>query len=422
MPHRVVIIGGGFAGLNTARRLARSPVDVTLVDRRNFHLFQPLLYQVATGGLSPANISAPLRAVLKRQANTRVVMAEVTGFDTAGRRVRLADGDLPYDTLVVASGSQHHYFGHDEWEELAPGLKTVEDATRIRARVLGAFEAAERETDPEQRRTLLAFVIIGGGPTGVELAGAVAELARHTLPGDFRNFDPAAATVLLLEGGDRILPAYPPDLSAHAVTSLRGLGVAVRTGAKVTGLEPGAVTVAGPDGGERIRAGTILWAAGVGPSPLGRMLGKATGAPLDRSGRPIVQPDLSLPGHPEIFLVGDLAHCVHRGGNPLPGVAQVAIQQGRYAGAAIDRRLRGRPSPPFRYHDPGSLATIGRAAAVADFGRLRLHGYPAWVVWLFVHLMSLVQFENRLLVFVQWCWNYITRNRAARLITRPPAA
>jgi NADH:ubiquinone reductase (H+-translocating) len=416
-PHQVVIIGGGFGGLYTARNLARAPVQVTLIDRRNFHLFQPLLYQVATGALSPANIASPLRAVLSRQRNTRVLLAEVTDFDVAGRRVKLSDGAVGYDTLVVAAGSRHHYFGHDEWEHLAPGLKTVEDATEIRRRLLLAFEAAEREPDPQRRQALLTFVIVGGGPTGLELAGAVAELAQHTLRRDFRSINPASARIILVEGTDRVLPPYPPDLSAKAARSLARLKVTVRTNTVVTDVRPGAVMLRSGDHIEPLAAHTVLWAAGVQASPLGRALAAATGCPLDRAGRVVVGPDLTVPGHPDIFVIGDLASFTHQNGKPLPGVAPVAMQQGKYVAELIQRRLRGATLPPFRYRNHGNMATIGRAAAVADLGWLHFSGLLAWLAWLFIHLINLVQYESRLLVFFQWAWNYFTRNRSARLIT-----
>lgn len=412
-----MIVGGGFGGLYAAQHLRRAALDVTLVDRRNFHLFQPLLYQVATGGLSPADISAPLRAVLKRQRNARVLLAEAVGFDLGARRLRLAQGALDYDTLVVAGGARHHYFGNPGWEALAPGLKTIEDATEIRRRVLGAFEAAEHEGDAERRRAWLTFVVVGAGPTGVELAGALAEIARETLRGNFRGFDPATARILLVEGTERVLPGYPADLSARALRSLLRLGVGVRTGTLVTQLTPDSVTLKRGDASETLPARVVLWAAGVQASPLGRALAEAAGCELDGAGRVRVEPDLSLPGHPEVFVIGDLATVRGRDGAPLPGVAPVAMQQGRYVARLIHARLRGRSLPPFRYFHKGSLATIGRAAAVADFGRLRFGGYPAWLAWLFVHLMYVVEFENRLLVFVQWAWNYVTRNRSARLIT-----
>jgi NADH dehydrogenase len=418
-PPQVVIIGGGFGGLYAARALRKTPVQVTVLDRRNFHLFQPLLYQVATGGLSPANIAAPLRAVLKHQANARVLLAEVRDIDVAQRRVKLADGpEVPYDTLIVAAGARHHYFGHPEWEELAPGLKTIEDATEMRRRVLLAFEMAERESDPEQRRAWLTFVVVGAGPTGVELAGAIGELAHHTLRGNFRTINPADARILLLEGMDRVLPPYPPKLSAKAAASLARLGVTVWTSAIVTNLEPDAVTIRRGDHSERLAARTVLWAAGVQASPLGTALVRQTGASTDRAGRILVNPDLTVPGHPEIFVIGDMALLQDpRTGKPLPGVAPVAIQQGRYVADLIRLRLQGQSLPPFRYKDRGSMATIGRAAAVADLGWVRFSGLLAWLAWLFIHILYLIEFENRLLVLMQWAWNYFTRNRSARLVT-----
>jgi len=415
--HHVVIVGGGFGGLYAAQSLKRAPVRVTLIDRRNFHLFQPLLYQVATGGLSPANIASPLRGILKRQKNVRVLLEEVTGVDAAGRRALTRGGPLAYDTLIVATGVRHNYFGHADWERLAPGLKTVEDATEIRRRILLAFEAAERETDPHQLRAHLTFVIVGAGPTGVELAGALAEIARDTLRHDFRKIDPADARIILLDAADRVLPSYPADLSAKAAASLAGLGVTVRSKALVADITEQEVILRGDGRGERIPARTVLWAAGVQANALGRALADATGATLDRLGRVVVEPDLTIGGHPEIFVLGDLAHFAHQTGQPLPGVAPVAMQQGRYVARQIEARLRGRCLPPFCYRDRGSMATIGRAAAVADLGFLRFSGYPAWLIWLFVHLIHLIEFENQVLVLTQWAWNYFTRNRAARLIT-----
>jgi NADH dehydrogenase len=392
-------------------------VAVTLIDRRNFHLFQPLLYQVATGGLSPANIAAPLRAVLQRHANVEVLLAEVVDLDVAGRRVVLRDGALNYDTLIVAAGVRHHYFGHPEWEQLAPGLKTIEDATEIRRRLFSAFEFAEREPDRERMHALLTFVIVGGGPTGVELAGALAEIARDTLRHDFRRINPREARIVLLEATDRILPPYPPQLSAKAAAALARLGVTVWTGALVTDIQPEVVTIRRGEQTERIPAHTILWAAGVEASPLGRVLAQKTGAEVDRAGRVVVEPDLSVRNHPEVFVIGDLATCRGRDGKPLPGVAPVAMQQGHYVARLIESRLRGRTLPPFRYHDRGNMATIGRGAAVADLHWMWLSGSLAWWAWLLIHLMNIVQFHNRLLVLVQWAWSYITRNRAARLIT-----
>jgi len=414
-PPRIVVVGGGFAGLTLVRALGGAPVDVTLVDRRNFHLFQPLLYQVATGGLSPANIAAPLRALVKRQRNVRVLLAEATGVDVAGRRLLLADGEVPYDTLVLATGARHSYFGRPEWEALAPGLKTLEDATGIRARVLSAFEAAEREEDEAQRREALTFVVVGAGPTGAELAGALAEIARHTLRNEFRRIDPSAARIFLVEGADRVLGAYAPSLSARAASDLARLGVEVRTGTLVTDLGEEGVTLRRGGEQEVVRARTVLWAAGVEGSPLGRLLAAAAGAETDRAGRVVVEPDLTLPGHPELFVVGDLALFAHQTGRPLPGVAPVAMQQGRHVARAIRSRLEGRPARPFHYVDKGSMATIGRASAV------RFGGYLAWLAWLFVHLLYIVQLGNRVLVLVQWAWSYLTWARSARLITAPAA-
>ena len=415
--HRVVIVGGGFGGLYAAKALRHAPVEVTLLDRRNFHLFQPLLYQVATGGLSPGEIASPLRFVLRRSKNTQVLLAEVTDLDTAKRRVILRDGEAGYDTLIVAAGASHSYFGHDEWEPLAPGLKTVEDATDIRRRILLAFEKAEREPDEDLRRAWLSFVVVGAGPTGVELAGALGEIANDTLRHDFRHINTAEARILLVEGSDRVLPPYPPDLSAKAEKALLGLGVRSLTGAMVTGIDETGVTVRRGAQTEHIPARTVLWAAGVQASPLGRVLFERAGAKLDRLGRVVVEPDLTVAGHSEILVIGDLANFSHQTGKPLPGVAPVAMQQGRYAADSVKRRLRGQAVEPFHYWDKGSLATIGRAAAVADFGRIHIAGYLAWLTWLFVHLMYLVEFDNRLLVFIQWAYNYFTRNRGARLIT-----
>ncbi len=413
----VVIVGGGFGGLNAAKGLSDEAVEVTLIDRRNFHLFQPLLYQVATGGLSPGDITAPLRRVLRRQKNTRVLLAEVVGIDVDGRRLILSDGVLPYGILVVAAGVRHHYFGNDQWEPFAPGLKTVEDATEMRSRILSAFEAAEREQDPGRRRAWLTFLIIGAGPTGVELAGALGEISSDTLRGDFRAIRPEEARIFLVEGMDRVLPTFPPELSAKAEAALLGHRVRSLTSTRVTAVDEEGVTVVRGGKPERIAARTVLWAAGVRASVLGGLLAERAGAPLDAVGRVIVEPDLTVPAHPEIFVIGDLAHYVHQTGKPLPGLAPVAMQQGRYAARAIAGRLRGEKPPPFHYFDKGTLATIGRHHAVADFGFLRASGFLAWILWLFVHLMYLVGFQNRILVFVQWAFLYFTRNRGARLIT-----
>ena len=415
--HRVVIVGGGFAGLYAAQALKRAPVEVVLIDKRNFHLFQPLLYQVAAGGLSPGDIASPLRAVLKRQKNARVLLGEVTGLDLRQKQVILRDDVIPYDTLVLATGVRHSYFGHDQWEAIAPGLKTVEDATEMRRKILLAFEAAEREPDPSKRLAWMTFVIVGGGPTGVELAGALGELARSTLARDFRCIDPASARILLIEGGERVLPPYPPALSAKADAGLRRLGVTVRVRTLVTAIAEDHVVVTHAGAQEIIPTRTVLWAAGVQASPLGKMLAGQTGVPLDRLGRVIVEPDLSVPGFPDILVLGDLAHFAHQHGAPLPGVAPVAMQQGRYAARRIVARLQDRPVKPFHYFDKGSMAVIGRAAAVADFKKFHFSGYPAWLIWLFVHLLYLVEYENRVLVLIQWAWSYFTRNRGARLIT-----
>lgn len=393
---------------------------MTIIDRRNFHLFQPLLYQVATGALSPGEIASPLRYILRKQQNTEVLLAEVTDIDVDNRQVALNNGPVAhafYDTLIVATGARHHYFGNDQWAPLAPGLKTIEDATDMRSRILLAFEKAEREPDAEMRRAWLTFVVVGAGPTGVELAGALGEIANDTLRHDFRRINPRDAHIFLLEGADRVLPLYPPELSAEAEKSLIRLGVRPRTQTIVTGIDAEAVTTRRGDRVDRIPTRTVLWAAGVQASPLGRVLAERSAAPLDRAGRVVVESDLTIPGHPEILVAGDLAHFSHQTGPALPGVAPVAMQQGRYAAQLISQRLKGETPPPFRYRDKGSLATIGRAAAVADFGRIRFGGFLAWLAWLFIHLLYLVEFENRLLVLIEWTYNYVTRNRGARLIT-----
>jgi NADH dehydrogenase len=410
-------VGGGFAGLAAAQKLRHAPVHVTLIDRCNYHLFQPLLYQVATGSLSPANIAAPLRNILKRQKNTEVLLAEVIGVDTQNHRVVLSDGSVDYDTLIVATGARHQYFGRDDWEKFAPGLKNVDDATHMRRQILLAFEAAEREPDPQKLRAWMTFVIVGGGPTGVELAGALGEIANDTLRNDFRNITPSEAQIILVEGTDRVLPTYPPNLSQSAKKMVEHLGVTVRTGALVTDVAEGSVTIREGDKSEQIPTRTILWAAGVLGSPLGRIVAEATGAQLDKAGRVVVQPDLTVSGHPEIFVLGDLANFSHQTGKPLPGVAQPAIQQGRYVADLITRRLRGAAIQPFHYKDRGNLATIGRGAAVADLNWLHLTGVPAWLIWIFIHLANIVQFQNRLLVLLQWAVLYITYDRSARLIT-----
>lgn len=421
-PHRIVILGGGFGGLSAAQQLKNLPVEVALIDRRNFHLFQPLLYQVATGWLSPANIASTLRAILRRQKNASVLLGEAVGIDTVRRRVLLADGEVEYDTLIVATGSRPFYFGNPRWETLAPGLKTVEDATEIRSRIFHAFEAAERERNPAKVASLLTFAIVGGGPTGVELAGALGEIAHDTLQHDFRHIDPASTRILLLEGGERILPTYPPELSAKAVASLARLGVSVRVKALVSDIQPDLLIIKKDDGSEEVPCRTVIWAAGVEASPLGRAIANATGASIDRGGRIAVEPDLTVPGYPDIFVIGDLANYTHQGGKSLPGIAPVAIQEGEYVARAIKARISGKPSPRFYYRDRGNMAIVGHASAVAEMGRLRFSGYLAWLAWLFVHLMKLVEFENRVLVLIQWGWYYFSRNRAARLITGESAS
>ena len=405
----VVIVGGGFGGLSAARALRNVPVQVTLLDRRNHHVFQPLLYQVAGAALSPGEIASPIRWILRRQTNVEVLLANVVRVDAARRTLILTDGEVSYDFLILAAGATHAYFGHDEWQVAAPGLKTLEDALEIRRRVLLAYERAERETDPAAREALLTFVVIGGGPTGVELAGALAEISRHSLARDFRHFDPSLARVILIEAGPSILSTFPEMLRESARKDLSRIGVDVRVGKPVTQVAGGQVVM----DGQTIRAETIVWAAGVAASPLGATLA----VPMDRAGRVIVQPDLTVPGHPEIFVVGDLLSLKGPDGKPLPGVAQVAIQSGRHAARNIARALDRKPYEPFVYRDLGNLATIGRASAIADFGWLRLKGYIAWLVWLFVHIVNLIGFRNRFVVLVQWAWSYFTYQRAIRLIT-----
>jgi NADH:ubiquinone reductase (H+-translocating) len=418
MAHHIVILGGGFGGLNAAQKLGRAPAEVTLIDRRNFHLFQPLLYQVATGALSPGEIASPLRYVLNGRKNTRVVLGEVTDLDAQNRAVILKDGSrVSYDSLIVATGSTHSYFGHPEWAQLAPGLKSVEDATEIRTRVLLAFERAEKETDPAERRANLTFVVVGGGPTGVELAGALGEISRDTLRKDFRSINPADANIFLIEGEDRVLPPYSRKLSHAAERSLIQLGVQTRTGTRVTGIDEQGVTMQAASGETRIESRTVLWAAGVQASPLGHLLAERTGVALDRAGRIRVANDLTIPGHPEIFIAGDLVHLIQEDGKPVPGVAPAAIQMGRYAARSIENRLKGVKVEPFHYWDKGSVATIGRNHAVAQIGSLQFSGYFAWLAWLFIHLLYIVEFENRVLIVVQWAYDYFTHNRGARLIT-----
>jgi NADH dehydrogenase len=430
-PPRVVVVGAGFGGLNAAKALARAPARITVIDRKNYHTFQPLLYQVATAGLSPGEIAAPIRSILSSHKNVEVLMGEVTGFDLDRRMVETPDGEIYYDYLVVAAGARHAYFGHEDWEPLAPGLKTIEDALEIRRRVLLAFELAERQVSAGAASTPLNFVVVGAGPTGVELAGTLAEISRHALAHEYRAIDPKMAHILLLEGGPRVLPAYAEDLSRSAQEQLEHLGVEVRTSTVVTHVEPGSIHV----GETRLAATVILWAAGVAASPLGKQLT----ASVDRAGRVLVQPDLSLPGHPEVFVIGDLAALKDENGKMLPGVAPVAMQQGDFVAKLIRREIEssrdesapGAPSfsrssreggafelrPTFHYWDKGSLATIGRAAAVAQFGKIHISGFIAWLAWLFVHILFLIGFRNRLLVFIQWAWSYVTYERGARLIT-----
>jgi NADH dehydrogenase len=412
----VIIIGGGFGGLYAAFRFRREPVDVTIVDRRNHHLFQPLLYQVAMAALSPGDIASPIRWILRKQRNVEVLLGEVERIDPLRRVIHLSDGaELSYDYLIVAAGATHAYFGHDDWRPDAPGLKTLEDALEIRKRVLLAFERAERESDPGRRAALLTFVIVGGGPTGVEMAGALAEIARQSLAKDFRHFDPGSAKIVLIEGGPAVLANFPEKLREAARRDLQRLGVDVRTGETVTRIARGGVETSR----ERIAAETILWAAGVAASPLGASLG----APLDRAGRVLVQPDLTIPGHPNVFVIGDLASLAGPSGKPLPGVAQVAMQMGAHAAANILRAIEGQPMRAFQYHNYGDMATIGRAAAVADLPWIQLKGLLGWLAWLFVHLIKLIGFRNRIVVMVQWMWAYFSYQRAIRLITgdRPRA-
>jgi NADH:ubiquinone reductase (H+-translocating) len=407
---RVVIVGGGFGGLYAARALSRAAeIQVTVLDRRNHHLFQPLLYQVAMAALSPGDIASPIRWILRRQRNAEVLLAEARHVDVRAQRLVLDDGVLPYDYLIVATGATHAYFGRDEWRSVAPGLKTLEDALDIRRRVLLAFERAEREMEPARRQPLLTFVVIGGGPTGVEMAGALAEISRQSLARDFRHFNPGSARIVLLEGGHSVLPAFPERLRRAAHRDLEALGVEVRVGSVVTDLAPGVVSI----GPESLRAETVIWAAGVAASALGRTIG----APLDRAGRVRITPELTVPGVPNVFVIGDLASLDGPDGRPLPGVAQVAIQMGRHAARNVLRALGQQPLRPFVYRDLGTMATIGRASAVADFGRIRLTGWLAWQAWLFVHIMNLIGFRNRLVVLVQWAWAYFSYQRAIRLIT-----
>ncbi|QDV85865.1 NAD(P)/FAD-dependent oxidoreductase [Planctomycetes bacterium TBK1r] len=432
-PH-VVIIGGGFGGLETAQRLRKANVRVTIVDRHNYHLFQPLLYQVATGGLSPANIATPLRAIVRKQANCEVLMAEVEDIDVTNQKLVLADGELEFDILVVASGATHSYFGRDDWEPVAPGLKTLADATRIRKRIYLAFEAAERETDEELRKALLTFVVVGGGPTGVELAGALSEIAAHTLKHDFRHINPEDSRILVIEAAPHILAHYPEELCKRAAEKVRSLGIEVHTHTKVTEITPDQVRLATADEETVVLTKTVLWGAGVQASPLGKKLAAACGLETDRAGHLPVTDRLNIAGHENIFAIGDIATCLGQDGKPLPGLAAVAVQQGAYVakriaayGAAVGKNSdggKGLPAmassatgKPFIYNDKGTMATIGRAAAVAEIGKHQFCGFFAWILWLFVHLMLIVKFQNRVLILLQWAWSYATFNRSNRIIS-----
>ena len=416
--HHVVIIGGGFGGLYTAKALGRAKnVKVTLIDKRNFHLFQPLLYQVATGSLSPGDIASPLRGILGSHKNTKVMMAEVIDIDPEQQKVILKNDELTYDTLIMATGVSHHYFGKDEWQELAPGLKTVEDALEMRRRILSAFEAAQDEPDPEKRLALQRFVIVGGGSTGVELAGAVAQIAHKTLRDEFQEIDTTQSEIYLLQANERLLPNYSPNLSAAAESELKRLGVIVKTNTRMTGIDNNVVSLKSGDITEQIHAKTILWAAGVKASRMGQVIKDRTGVELDRAGRVVVEPDLSVANYPNIFVIGDLANFSHQNGEPLPGVAPVAMRQGEYMANLIKNRLAGRTMPDFHYTDRGSLAVIGRNAAVVDVGFFQFTGFPAWLIWTFLHIYFLIEFDNKVVVFVQWAWSYLTHNNGVRLIT-----
>ena len=416
---KVVIIGGGFGGLSAAQHLNSSLVDVTLIDRRNYHLFQPLLYQVATGSLSPGEIASPLRSVLSRQKNTRVWLGTVVDVDPDSKRVILADGAMvPYDSLIIAAGSETSHFGHNDWQQWAPGLKSLEEATTIRHKILYAFEVAERLSDPRERRAWLTFVIVGAGPTGVELSGAIAEIARQTLKNDFRSINPGEAQIILMDGGPRILTSFSEDLSVKAARSLANLGVQVRCGAMVKHINEEGLTIESEKGADSIAAKTVVWAGGITGSPLGRILASRTNAETDKGGRVKVRPDLTIPNYPDIYVIGDLASAMDEKGKPLPGLAQVAMQGGAYVAKAILRKVKGQQElPPFQYFDKGALAVIGRAAAVADVFGAHLSGLIAWLVWVFIHLMYLVNFQSRLLVFIQWAIQDLTFSRGARLIT-----
>lgn len=417
--HHVVIIGGGFGGLYAARALKQAAVQITLLDRQNYHLFQPLLYQVATGFLSPADVASPLRTELKKQKNVQVIMAEVTDFNVKSHKVNLKGEKIAYDTLILAAGASHSYFGHPEWGDFAPGLKSIDDALEAQRRIFLAFENAERTADEDQRQMWQTFVIVGGGPTGVEVAGALGETVQHTIRSDYRSIDPTQIRILLLEAGDRLLPAYSPELSNKAARSLEKLGVTVRTGNLVTQVEKEMVEVHIGERLENIATGTILWAAGVQASPLGRRLIEQTHTELDKAGRLVVEPDLTIPGHPEIFVIGDLANFSHQTGKPLPGLVQPAMQEGAYAARLIRKRLKGGTLPAFHYRDKGMLATIGRTSAIADLGTIKFTGFFAKLIWIFIHLWYITIFENKILVFMQWAWNFLTMSQRARIITGP---
>ncbi|MBE9044431.1 NAD(P)/FAD-dependent oxidoreductase [Pleurocapsales cyanobacterium LEGE 10410] len=421
LPH-VVIVGGGFGGLYAAKSLKNAPVKVTLIDKRNFHLFQPLLYQVATGTLSPADIASPLRVVLSKHKNTQVLLDKVVDIDPEAKKVYLEDREaLDYDALVVATGVSHHYFGNDQWQDDAPGLKTVEDALEMRRRIFMAFEAAEKESDPQKRQALLTFVVVGGGPTGVELAGAIAEIAHQSVKDDFRDIDTTQAKILLFEGMERILPPYPEECSTKAQKSLEKLGVNVQTKTLVTNIADNCVTFRQNDETQTINAHTILWAAGVRASFMGKVLADRAEAELDRAGRVIVEPDLSLKNHSDIFVIGDLAHFAHQGDRPLPGVAPVAMKQGEYVAKLLAKKAIGMTVEPFSYQDFGSMAVIGQNKAVANLNFAKFSGFVAWIIWVFAHIYYLIEFDNKLIVMIQWAWNYITLGRGARLITEKPS-
>ncbi|GJM17066.1 MAG: NADH dehydrogenase [Thermodesulfobacteriota bacterium] len=415
--HHVVVLGGGFGGLYASKTLSKGKVKVTVIDKRNFHLFQPLLYQVAAGWLSPGDIASPLRVVLNDYQDTYVLKAEVTDIVPKEKKVVFRDGEITYDTLIVATGSYHHYFGHDNWAQTAPGLKTVEDALEMRRKILLSFEAAERETDPKKQKEWMTFLIIGAGPTGVELAGTIGELTRTTLKDDFRNINTEDAKIILVEGLGQVLPTYPLDLSAKAEKFLKKLGVTIKTNAMVTDIKDSKATISRNGDSETIQSRTILWTAGVKASSLGKALAKNTGAQLDKSGRILVNPDLSVPGQPDVFVIGDLANLSHEGKEPLPGVAPVAMQEGKYVAKLILNRLKGKETKPFEYKEKGNLAVIGTNSAVADLGKFKFAGFFAWLVWVFVHIRYLIEFDSKVIILFRWSWNYFTRKRGVRLIT-----